>query len=98
MRSVFYGTTGTIICDNKSDHINVYHYDEETKKLITEEIGVVVGNHNTKDECRVFADALLSENPMPISSMEGAKTVAVALAAVKSAKENRAVKVEYPNI
>lgn len=95
MRSVFYGTKGTIICDNTSDHITVYYQDDE-KGLVTETISAVVNNHNTKGEAQVFAEALLSGNQVPITSMEGTKTVAVCVATVQSAKENKPVKIEYP--
>ena len=95
MRSVFNGTKGTIICDNTSDHITVYYQDPE-KGLVTETISAVVNNHNTRGEAQVFAEALLSGKQVPITSMEGAKTVAVAVATVKSAAEDRPVKIEYP--
>ena len=95
MRSVFNGTKGTIICDNTSDHITVYYQDDE-KGLVTEEIAAVVNNHNTRGEAQVFAEALLSGKQVPITSMEGAKTVAVAVATVKSAAEDRPIKIEYP--
>ena len=63
-----------------------------------EKISAVVNNHNTKGEAQVFAEALLAGKDMPISSMEGAKTVAVAAATVQSAKEDRAIIIQYPEV
>ena len=63
-----------------------------------EKISAVVNNHNTKGEAQVFAEALLSGKNVPISSMEGAKTVAVAVATVQSAKENRPITIKYPEV
>ena len=102
MRSVFYGTMGTIICDNTSDHILLYEHNEKEGKNSwmseggAEKICAVVNNHNTKGEGQMFMEALLSGKDVPITSMEGAKTVAVACATVKSARENKPVIIEYP--
>lgn len=102
MRTVLYGTMGTIICDNTSDHILLFEdkgdgedWRHESK---AEKISAVVNNHNTKGEAQVFAEALLSGKNVPISSMEGAKTVAVAVATVQSAKENRPITIKYPEV
>ena len=102
MRSVFYGTMGTIICDNTSDHILLYEHNEAEGKNSwmseegAEKISAVVNNHNTKGEGQMFMEALLSGKDVPITSMEGAKTVAVACATVESAKKNKPVKIKYP--
>ena len=102
MRTVLYGTNGTIICDNTSDHILVFddHGEGDTwrHESKAEKISAVVNNHNTKGEAQVFAEALLAGKDMPISSMEGAKTVAVASATVQSARENRPVIIKYPEV
>ena len=104
MRSVFYGTMGTVICDNTSDHILLYedrndgdlNWRDEAR---AEKIPVVVNNHNTKGEAGVFVDALLSgAEKMPINSIEGAKTVAVAAATIESAREGKVVKIMYPEV
>ena len=97
MRTVLNGTKGTIICDNTSDHITVYYHTPE-QGLVTETISAIVNNHNTKGEAQVFAEALLAGKDMPISSMEGAKTVAVAAATVQSAKEDKPIVIRYPEV
>lgn len=103
MRSVFYGTEGTIICDNRSDTMQLFRIDktaedgkgEYTKPLI---IPVDVSNHNVKAEIAVFLQALASGKEMPISSMEGCKTVAACCAAVESAAIGMPVQIQYPEI
>lgn len=102
MRSVFYGTMGTIICDNTSDCILLYEHNESQGKNDwmhedkAEKISAVVNNHNTKGEGEMFLDALINGKNVPITSLEGAKTVCVACATLKSAREGRPIKIEYP--
>ncbi len=104
MRSVFYGTKGTIICDNTSDHIILYEDNAAEGKTDWykmdggEKISAIVNNHNTKGEAQMFMEALLGGKDVPITSMEGARTVAVACATVQSAKENRPVQIRYPEV
>ena len=104
MRSVFYGTMGTIICDNTSDHILLFEHNEAEGKDDwmhedkAERISAVVNNHNTRGEAQMFMEALLSGKNVPITSMEGAKTVAVACATVQSAKEGRIIEIKYPEV
>ncbi len=99
MRSVFYGTRGTIICDNTSPTLTLYEHDEASGKsdfTVPTAIPVDVNNHNILEEIDVFVSALLSGGEMPVSSMEGASTVAVACATVEAAKEGRPVNIRYP--
>ena len=100
MRSVFYGTKGTIICDNTSDRIWLYEDGEkweDGKRRYTRaiEMPVEVNNHNINAEIDEFVKALQNGTDVPVSSKEGANTVAVCRACVKSSKEDRPVKVEY---
>ena len=98
MRSVFYGTRGTIICDNTSPTITLYEKDpaDGRKFTVPEKIPVVINNHNVVAEIDVFVNALLSGDQMPITSMEGAATVAVACATVESAKVGHPIQIQYP--
>ncbi len=102
MRSVFYGTKGTIICDNTSDHILLFEDtgsgDDWRHESRAQKISAVVNNHNTKGEGQMFMEALLAGKDVPITSMEGAKTVAVAAATVQSAKEGRIITIKYPEV
>lgn len=89
MRSVFYGTKGTIICDNTSPTMQLFENKDsnsETDFTEPQEIDVNINSHNVSQEIKVFIDSLLSDKPIPISSVEGASTVAVACATVESAK------------
>ena len=63
-----------------------------------QELEVNINNHNVSEEIRVFIDALLSEGSMPISSMEGASTIAVACATVESAAKGIPVQIKYPEV
>jgi len=99
MRSVFYGTKGTIICDNTSDSMQLFvddGVDSESYKT-AEIIPVDVNNHNVGSEIGMFLEALTSGKESPLSSAEGASTVAVCAASVESARLGRPVDITYPN-
>ena len=99
MRSVFYGTKGTIICDNTSDHITLFEDNPaEGKSDYTQGqiIPVDVNNHNAAAEIEAFIRALNADDPMPIGSYEGAATVAVCCAAMESSRTGAPVRVRYP--
>lgn len=100
MRTVLYGTKGTIICDNTSATIKVYTDDgklangKDTYRY-PREFPVEINNHNTVLEVREFVDAIVNGKPSPVSSLEGAATVTVCRAAIDSAKEGRPIQIEY---
>lgn len=99
MRSVFYGTKGTIICDNSNREIQLFENNDEVGKKYHEDpqlIPVVVNNHNATEEIRNFMDALINDKPMPVSSFEGAATVAVCCAAVESIAAGKPIQIRYP--
>ena len=100
MRSVFYGTKGTIICDNTSPTIQLFEDDAANGKSYTSAqiLPVEINNHNVTAEIDVFVDALVSGKPMPVSSMEGASSVAVCCATVEAAKVGHPVKIKYPQV
>ncbi len=100
MRSVFYGTKGTIICDNTSSCIWLYEDGEkweDGKRRYTRaiELPVEVNNHNITAEIDMFVKALQSGKEMPVTSKEGANTVAVCCACVESSKKDKPIKIEY---
>ena len=95
MRTVVYGTKGTIICDNTSPSITLFVTDEEGVTQDPQIIPVEVNNHNAAKEFEVFADAILNDKPVITDAREGAKTVAVCLAIVESAKTGKVVKPNY---
>ena len=100
MRSAFYGTKGTILCDNTSPSITLFECKEERingKRAYTQpqEIPVEVDNHNVVAEIDMFVDALLEGKAVPISSTEGAATVAVCRATVESSVSKQPVSIKY---
>ncbi len=95
MRTCIYGTKGTIICDNTSPTMTLFTVDEEGVTKEPETIAVEVNNHNAAREFEVFADAILNNKPVATDAREGAKTVAVCLAIVESAKTGVPVKPDY---
>ena len=103
MRSVFYGTEGTIICDNTSDSMQLFQIDktaEDGKGNYTtpQIIPVEINNHNVTAEITLFLDALVSGGEMPVKSMEGAKTVTACRAAIESAATGKPIQIQYPVI
>ena len=84
MRSVFYGTKGTIITDNTSDHFTLFYTDAEGA-LQTETVPVDINNHNATGEFADFYKTIAEDLPVSTPAIEGCKTVQAALAIVKSA-------------
>lgn len=105
MRSVFYGTKGTIITDNTSNHMTVFKdgvgngetlfADLPQSHAIPIEYPVIVNNHNAAGELDEFVDCIVNDKLVRTTAMEGAKTVIASLAAVKSAKTGMPVRPEY---
>ena len=100
MRSVFFGTKGTIICDNTSPTITLFEEVEGDHKSYTkpQELPEEVNNHNITAEIDAFVSALQGEIDLPVTSMEGASTVAVCCATVESAKVHQPVRIRYPEL
>lgn len=97
MRTLFYGTKGTIICDNQSTELTLFTLQENSTavNLTPTMIPVNVANHNTTGEFKVFADHILNDTPVEMTAVEGAKTVAACLAIVESSKIGKPVKPDY---
>ena len=105
MRSVFYGTKGTIITDNTSNHMTVFKdgvgngetlfADLPQSHAIPIEYPVIVNNHNAAGELDEFVDCIVNDKPIHTTAVEGAKTVKASLAAVESSKTGMPVKIEY---
>jgi predicted dehydrogenase len=96
MRTLLYGTKGTIICDNTSDHMQLFTIGEDGMSVNEkpEIIPIDVNNHNALQEFHVFADAILNDTPVPTNAIEGAKSVEVCLSIVESAETDQKV---FPN-
>ena len=101
MRSVFYGTEGTIITDNISPYLTLYKtqspiVSDVDAQLVPHRLPVSINNHNTVGEIQGFVDAIQSGASMPTTGLDGARTVAVCLAAIESAKQGKPVVISYP--
>ena len=106
MRSCFYGTKGTIICDNTSNHLTIFKAELKEKAevfgeykqdfAIPIEIPIKLASHNTYGELGDFAESILNGEPVPTSAYDSERSVVVCLAAAQSAKEGRSIRIEYP--
>ena len=95
MRSVFYGTKGTIICDNRSNTMQLFTMGENNMAETPEIIPVELNDHNAEKEFRTFADIILQDKEVEMSAEEGARTVAAALAIVESSETGKPVIPNY---
>lgn len=96
MRTCIYGTKGTIICDNTSPTMTLFTTDDEG--VVNEKpeiIDIQVNNHNAAKEFEVFADAIINNKKVVTDAREGAKTVEVCRAIVKSSESGMPVKPDY---
>ena len=96
MRTCIYGTKGTLICDNTSPTMTLFTTDEEG--VVNEKpeiIEIQVNNHNAVKELDVFADAIINNKKVLTDAREGAKTVEVCRAIVKSSECGTPVKPDY---
>ena len=95
MRTLIYGTKGTIICDNTSPTITYFGVNEDQTYKAAEEIPVgTVNNHNVKGEIAVFVDAILNNKPIMMSAEEGARSAQACMSIVESSDTGKTV---YPN-
>lgn len=95
MRTVIYGTKGTIICDNTSPTMTLFTTDEEGVTKEPQTIEIEVNNHNAAREFEVFADAILNDKPVHMDAREGSKTVAACLAIVEASTTGKIVRPDY---
>ena len=97
MRTLIYGTKGTIICDNKSPALTLYTLGPDGIAVNSkpELIPVEIKDHNVGSEFDVFADHIINDTPVAMSAYEGSKTIATCLAIVESAKCGKPVVPDY---
>ncbi|MBO4888463.1 MAG: Gfo/Idh/MocA family oxidoreductase [Firmicutes bacterium] len=99
MRSVFYGTKGTIITDNTSPSMTLFTYGESPDHpdgVLTEtEIPIDIDSHNAAGEFEAFYDAIRTGRPVDTPAKEGANTIAVCHAIIKSSLTGQPVRPEY---
>ena len=103
MRTVLYGTEGTIIVDNTSNFLSLFknkNGEEEDflgvpSKEVEIRIPVNVNNHNVGGEIKDFCECILTNTPPALSGAEGASTVSVCTAIIESCETNVPVQVDY---
>ena len=106
IRTLLYGTKGTIIMSAGDRHLTLYLAEldfEKREKILGShhlftngiQIPVALGSHNTAAELEEFVDIIVNDKPVTVTAREGADTVAVCVAAVESSKTGMPVKVEY---
>ena len=105
MRSVFYGSKGTIITDNTSPFMTVFKEGLSTEETLFSEFPqthvipiqypIAVNNHNAAGELEEFIDCIINNKPIRTTAVEGAKTVVASLAAIESSKTGQPVKPNY---
>lgn len=98
MRSVFYGTKGTIIVDNTSPTMTVFKQDllgDKDRHDLPVTLPIKINNHNMAAEFKQFFQQIRNDQPIEITGAEGANTIAVCMAIMESAESGRPVAPEY---
>ena len=103
MRTVIYGTRGTIIVDNTSPTLSLYlneHAGSEqfvgrTLHEVVHKLPVQVNNHNFGAEIKEFCECIETGKEPSIPAIEGLRTVAVCEAIIKSAETGMPTKPQY---
>lgn len=105
MRTVIYGTEGTIIVDNTNPTLSIFknsvsndgveEYLGKNSKEIEIKIPVELGSHNVDAEVDEFCSCILENTSPKLSGFEGAATVSVCSAIVESAEKNVPITVDY---
>ena len=102
MRTVLYGTKGTLVVDNTSPTMTLYRdltYSKSGGKPSTRylptEIPVSVNHHNMTAEIEDMCNVILNDTAIECDVIQGANTVALCQAAVKSAATGKPCVPEY---
>jgi len=99
MRTQLFGTKGTILCDNTSKELTLFkaQADPKTKRVsyVPQQIPISVDSHNFAGEIKDMCECILNDLPVVTDAVEGANTVALCLAAVRSSAEGKPVVPEY---
>lgn len=103
MRTVIYGTKGTIIADNTTPHISLFVEEFEGqsrflgKKMenIEHQIPVSLSSHNIEAEVAEFCDCIIRDVEPSIGAEEGAYAVAICEAIIRSSETGMPEKIVY---
>ena len=96
MRTVLYGTKGTIICDNRSNSIQISEkaFEKDSGSLEFNTVPVTVASHNVSFEFKDFVDGIKENKQCPTDVYQGTATVAFAEAALRSASSGKPEQME----
>ena len=96
MRTVIYGTKGTIICSNTCEFVELCEsgVTAVSGKQDFAKIPVMEKSHNVQEELKDFVNHLLEGKKFPTDEFEGMKTVAFAEAAIRSAASGKPEKIQ----
>jgi len=103
MRTVLYGTKGTIIADNTSPTISIFKaefrgensYMNAAQRTVEIKVPVSIANHNMTAEIREMCEAIRGTASLKTDGVSGASTVAVCSAIVESAATGEKVQISY---
>ncbi|RJW41227.1 Gfo/Idh/MocA family protein [Eisenbergiella tayi] len=102
MRSVFYGSRGTIIADNTTPSLTLFKAGLEQGSFLgceSKEVPILypiaLNNHNTVGEIEDFVTAIAEDKAVSTDGRQGAATVAASLAVLESVKTGLPVKPDY---
>lgn len=90
MRSLFYGSKGTIICDNTSPEMTIFDENHAPREL-----PIDINNHNVFAEISEMTAAIRENRQPSTTGYDGADTVSICLSAVESTKSGLPVKIPY---
>lgn len=107
MRTVLYGTLGTITVNNTDPYIYINRTQisdgakalngilggEEHEHVVRKNIQI--NNHNVQNESEQFCNAIIQGQPVMTNGREGAKTVAVCKAVIESCECGSPIKITY---
>lgn len=103
MRTVIYGTEGTLVLDSKLPYMTLYrecfsddpHMLGRNQQAMGIEVAVPAGDHNFVGEVTDFCNAILTGKLVDCTGEEGAVTVAACMAIVESAAKEEKVTINY---
>lgn len=98
MRTVLYGSKGTIITDNTSPELTLQREitDESgSQRIEVRQIPVDINNHNIASEIEELCECIINDTPVLTDGTEGAFTVAAGCAIVESAAKGDKVTIDY---
>lgn len=103
MRTVIYGSEGTIITDNTSDTISLFRDTVAgerksfgvSNQLMELKIPVEIASHNMAAEIQDFIDCIVNDTDPNPDGRQGFCTVAVCDAIVRSARDGEKIAIDY---